>query len=94
MLIKSGQPGRARGYYRETGPEGTVEHETFTCAHCQRLVKCSVPPNPDIDGWNCRQCFARICRYCASKQVCDPFERKLERIEARASLLKAVGIGE
>lgn len=83
---------RLTGYVRITGPDGTREHETFTCAHCQRIVH--VPPraDPASMGGVCKQCMGLICPACAARGRCDPFERKLEREEARARLLRSAGV--
>lgn len=82
----------AGGYLLVTGPDGKVEHDTFTCAHCQRVVLVKVKaPASDCGGW-CGRCAKCICPSCAAKPGCTPFEKKLERIEARARLLAAVGV--
>lgn len=57
------------------------EHDTFTCGHCQRIVR--VPPraNPADVGGMCYQCTHLICPRCVG-QGCVPFEKSLEAAEA------------
>lgn len=69
-----------------------VEADTFTCGHCNGIVFCQATPSlpkPDIGGF-CRLCYKHICGKCADKRSCDPFEKKLERMEQRARFLNAV----
>lgn len=69
-----------------------IEQDTFTCCHCNRIVFLKASPNvpkPDIGGF-CRLCMKNTCGPCADKGTCEPFEKKLERMEQRARLLNAV----
>lgn len=81
---------RPGGYLVVIGQEKKAEADTFTCCHCQRvvLVKPKAPP-AECGGW-CGRCAKLICGPCAARPGCDPFERKLERVEARARLLAAL----
>lgn len=72
-----------------TGPDGTVEIKTFTCCHCNRIF--DVPPKDSPETGFCSQCHARECLRCARKNKCVPFEKKLERYEARQRLLQQIG---
>jgi hypothetical protein len=83
---------RLTGYFRKTGPNGVEEGETFTCAHDQRLVR--VPPraDPAAMGGVCKVCMGLICPRCVASGKCDPFEKKLEREEARGRLLRSAGL--
>jgi hypothetical protein len=81
---------RAQGYAITTEPgKATVEEDTFTCVHCNSLVFVHARQDPTDLGGFCRLCMRHICATCADKGSCDPFERKLERIEARDRLLRA-----
>lgn len=79
--------GRAKGYMTVTGPHGTVESETFTCAHCNTIGEVKGREASQMLGVVCHACFAYICPTCARKAVCEPFEKKLEAME-RSSRLK------
>ena len=77
------------GYFQEIGPYGEItEGNTFTCAHCNDPIEIR-------RGMAFNMCHIehrRVCDGCHRKGICDPFEKKLERIESRASILKAAGI--
>jgi len=81
---------RAQGFIESFGPEGRREIETFTCCHCNSI--CNVPPPTATEVGFCARCSARECLPCARKNRCVPFEKKLEAMEARGRLLKAMGI--
>lgn len=75
------------------GTPGVREVDTFTCAHCQRLVEVPVRASPaDCGGW-CGRCAKPVCGPCADTGVCDPWERQLERLEARDRFLRSIGLG-
>lgn len=79
----------ARSYVETFDGEGNhVVHEMLTCAHCQRIY---AKPGPKDDVGFCHMCFAPVCLDCGKLDRCDPFERKLERMEQRSRLLKSVG---
>lgn len=87
---------RPRGYFVSTDPDPTkskgqqavVEHDTFSCGHCNRivLVKPMCPPN-EMPGGICWGCQRFICTPCAVERdrttTCDVIEKKLERWEAK-----------
>jgi len=85
---------RALGFSRESGPDGNVEVETFTCAHCLRITE--IQKGEDI-GKMCMPCHAMICTACVARGICEPFEKMLARREKeeaqRRGLLTAAGIG-
>ncbi len=77
------------GYAIWTG-ETTIEKDTFTCCHCNRVVFVEPKSSPsDMGGW-CMMCSKPVCPGCAGKS-CTPFEKKLEAAERRDSLLRTVG---
>jgi hypothetical protein len=61
------------------------EADTFTCAHCNRIVH--VRPRAPLEelGGRCTICDDLICPQCVGTGLCDPFEEKLKRLEARKS---------
>ncbi len=64
-----------------------VVEEVLVCAHCQHIYK---KPGPKDPAGFCHMCFKPVCLACGAKDKCDPFEKKLERMEARARLLRSV----
>jgi hypothetical protein len=62
--------------------------ETLTCGHCSRIY---VKPGPGDPVGFCRMCFSPVCLSCGRLDKCDPFEKKLERLEQRSRLMKLVG---
>lgn len=82
---------RAGGYIVTTTAEGkTVERDSISCAHCQRHV--IIPPGPPRDDLfgTCWHCSKFICVPCANLRTCTPWERQLEKIEARDRMLRAI----
>ena len=84
---------RPGGILVERMPDRERAADTFTCGHCGRIVV--VPPKADAAdlGGHCRLCDRLICPSCAREGRCDPFEKKLERWEARAALRRDVARG-
>lgn len=75
-----------------TDPDlGVTEVDTFTCFHCNRVVR--VMPKADMDrtGSMCRGCMKMVCARCAGNG-CTPFEKKLEAWEARDRALRSYGL--
>jgi hypothetical protein len=84
---------RPTGYAVVTDPDkGVQEWDTFRCAHCGRIEH--VPPPPAMPpGGTCSLCgHAMICDGCVALGTCDPLEKKLERIEARARFRQQLGV--
>jgi hypothetical protein len=78
---------RSRGYAVTVNPDGeTVEEDTITCAHCNSVV--FLKPRESPGG--CRMCRGFLCATCTDAGTCTPFEKKLEQMEARDRLLRAV----
>ena len=69
-----------------------VETDTFTCAHTQRVVEITRHSVPGVDYDFCRGCMKPIAKEAIGKG-CDPFEKKLERHEARGRFLRDIGLG-
>jgi hypothetical protein len=83
----------ARGYLIEQGPEGVVrEADSSTCAHCQRVT--FVKPQPSgvvVAVARCGCCRGAVCEECYGKG-CVPWLKQIERQEARARMLNAIGV--
>jgi hypothetical protein len=83
---------RAQGYATIIEPgKATIEKDSFTCVHCNSVVFVSPMRDASEVGGFCMLCMKHICSACASTGACDPFEKKLERMEARDRLLRACG---
>jgi hypothetical protein len=67
------------------------ESDTFTCAHCCRIVIVKPKCDPADLGGLCRLCDKMICPSCVDLGRCDPIEKKLEREEARYHALRSYG---
>jgi hypothetical protein len=81
---------RPGGYMTVTEPDkATIERDTFTCGHCNGIV--IVLPNqpPEDMGGQCKLCMSLTCAHCTGLGRCDPFEKKLERMEAKDRLYRA-----
>ena len=83
---------RAGGILIATSPDGTRETDTFTCSHCQTV--CFVEPRerPEDIGGLCKQCMKLICPRCVDAGVCVPWEKEMERQEARYHALRSYGM--
>jgi hypothetical protein len=73
------------------------EMDTFTCAHCQKVVflhEQDGSRKADQGGF-CMPCMKAVCGPCADAGRCTPFEKKLEAYEAadaaRRRLLHELG---
>lgn len=86
-----------QGYLTVADPEApTIERDTFTCAHCQKIVivapmgAVTDPGKPQDIGGFCRACYKNVCGRCADSGVCRPFEKWLEEQESRDRLRKSI----
>lgn len=68
------------------------EADTFSCAHCNRVVIVKPKCDPNDLGGMCRLCDKMICAACVDLGKCDPVEKKLEREEARYHALRSYGL--
>jgi hypothetical protein len=82
---------RPGGFLIATGPDGVKEWDTFTCCHCQAITIVPARAAPDDCGGFCRLCMRMTCKACAGKE-CTPFEKQLERAEARHRSLRSMGL--
>ncbi len=78
-----------RGYFI-SGPE--IERDTLTCGHCQRVVMIAPGNGASTPVPFCRTCMRYICPTCDARAVCTPWEMRLKAVEARAQMLRAIGV--
>lgn len=83
---------RATNYSEICGPEGVIAQDSFTCGHCQRVVFVKPRERGEDVGGLCKQCMRLICPQCTDKGICDVFEKKLEREEARDRFRRQLGV--
>lgn len=95
---------RPQGYVSVVG-FSQIEHDTITCGHCNQIVlvkpgsastvyvlpQMDAPPKEE-PGAMCRQCMRPVCLTCHAHGRCLPLELRIEQMEARGRLLKAVGV--
>jgi len=68
---------------------GTLEIDSFTCCHCNRVVH--VQAKSRGDEYFCRNCMARICPPCAD-HPCIPFMKKVEAQEEKDRRLRCYAV--
>lgn len=91
---------RGAGYSITSGPDGTVERDTFTCSHCQLVVYVAPRQDPSELGGFCRGCMKHICKRCNKASLstvgCVPFMKAIDLYEkkqaASAEILRAAGL--
>jgi len=66
-----------------------VTRSTITCCHCNAVTIIEQGARAEDCGGFCLRCMKPTCKGCAGKG-CVPFERDLERQEARARLLASM----
>jgi hypothetical protein len=78
---------RPGGYSLLIDPEtGTIEQDTFTCAHCQKVTFLKALVRPDEQGGFCRKCMALVCAHCAGKP-CNPIMKQVEEWEKIGNMI-------
>lgn len=84
---------RPQGYATITSPDKPLfERDTVSCGHCGAISLVQPRQDPSELGGFCRGCYRHICGPCTSKLTCEPFEKKLEEMERRGQLFKAMGL--
>jgi hypothetical protein len=90
---------RAKGFIQFIEPLATVEYETFTCAHCNSIVRMQKDVSLQSldmairqgvekrDIRRCHGCDALVCPACHKTPHCTPFLKKLEAYERRERLI-------
>ena len=88
----------SKGFGQVIDPDrAIVEFDTVGCGHCSALIR--VKPGSalttyvfrdprtgqlhEVMGAACRVCMRAVCLPCEVVGTCTPFERRLERLEAR-----------
>ena len=81
---------RAKGFGEITWLDtGKVEqHQTLMCAHCQ--MHWMVRPGSGINRGFCVRCAAPTCGKQRCFDRCDPWEKRVERMEARGALERSL----
>lgn len=82
---------RPGGYECITYPDRVVQHDTATCAHCNKVFRVGVHERAEDIGGLCKSCMKLICPSCVGLS-CDPIEEKLKRWEARQDALRSYGM--
>jgi hypothetical protein len=78
---------RPQGYSILIDPDtGTVEQDTHTCAHCQKVTKLKPFVPLDQQGGFCRKCMALVCSDCAMKP-CNPILKQVEEWERIGNMI-------
>ena len=70
----------------------TREVDTFTCQHCNRVRFVKAKQNPEEVGGLCKSCMGLICSTCVDAGTCTPWEKMMEKQEARYHALRSYGL--
>jgi len=74
------------------GQQATVEYDTFSCQHCNRIVRVKPLSPPEDMGGRCMNCGeglgGLICKECVAKGNCVPLEKAIEAMEAKGRFLR------
>ncbi len=68
----------------------TVEHESYTCGHCNKIVVVPHKERAENMGDICHGCMHLICVDCIGRG-CRPIEKWCEQEEARARFRRELG---
>lgn len=75
MFLRSG------GWSVVTEPgKQDIEHDTFSCGHCNQVVFVSARTSPEDMGGRCTCCDKLICKKCVGKG-CTPLEEQIRMME-------------
>jgi hypothetical protein len=98
---------RPQGYATIVSPDAPmIERDSCQCGHCSGVVLvkpgtgATVYVFPQVNGPDkeepgafCRRCMRPVCLTCHAKGRCVPFEKMIDRLEARGRMLRAAGVG-
>lgn len=88
MLISS-KITRPQGLATFTDPDGLTEFDTYTCGHCQFITLVPAKADPTLMGGLCKICMRLVCSKCADKGYCEPWEKAMEKQEARDAAIRS-----
>jgi hypothetical protein len=98
---------KPQGYATIIDPDAPVQElDSCQCGHCQKvifvkprsastvyLIPTGVPGRfTEEPGAFCRVCMRPVCLRCHDQGRCTPFERALEKSEARDRLRRSIGL--
>ena len=66
------------------------EEDSFTCGHCQKVTFVKPGQRADDLGGLCKVCMNLICPECVDLMICEPFEEKLKKSEAKARFSRQI----
>ncbi len=75
----------AGGYITIIGPDPLFEQDTFTCIHCNCIVRVE-PGFSTTDFVWCRKCMKPVCEKERCQVRCLPWDQQMEINEARGKL--------
>jgi hypothetical protein len=82
-----------QGYACIVDPDtGLRETDTYTCAHCNKVIHAPVNKKLEEVGDFCRNCMKVICAFCADKRVCTPLMKQIEAMEERDYRRRQMGL--
>ena len=86
----------AGGFAQSVYPSGhTVDCDTFTCNHCQKVTFVWPGQSAYDMGGGCRICNSLICSKCVDKGTCTPWEQHLidvdNKMESDRNVSRIVG---
>lgn len=82
---------RHTGYMLLVDDKGRHEADTFTCAHCQRIVRIQ-KGSGRTRGW-CGHCGKPVCGNAVCMKSCTPFMKKVEAQERSSEIMRRLGLG-
>lgn len=88
LLQLTDRRAKGLGAFIDTDTGKASEHQTLMCAHCQ--MHWMVRPGSGISRGFCIRCAAPTCGKKKCFERCDPWEARIERMEARGSLERSL----
>ena len=65
--------------------KGTLEKDTFTCAHCNKVWHLEPFKPPEDQAAFCRRCYSLVCQECSTE--CTPYEKRVEQWEKIGNMI-------
>ena len=91
---------KPQGYSTLVEPgASTVEADSYTCGHCQRIVTVKPLCPPEELGGLCKVCMTLICDLCYRDcmkygKPCNTWEARMEVMESKDRFLRSAGLIE